>query len=141
MSPAMTIISSSSFWLSMANWMSFTAPKRVSLVLVPSSTTVIFWGLVFAQWAKWWANRWLEITTYSSINPAVSRSSTSQSRIVFSCTLSKGLGKFSVKGYSRVAYPAAKIKHFISFPLHRRFGRYVRRIYQSDRRISLSTPA
>ena len=60
LSPAITSISSSRFSLSIANWISFTAPRRVSLVSVPSSTTVIFWDFVFDYPARF-EDHWSDI--------------------------------------------------------------------------------
>ena len=58
---------------------------------------------IFEEWAE----------GRPSISVIDDGTSTNQSKIVLSPTLSNGFGKFSVKGYKRVAYPAAKIKHFI----------------------------
>ena len=59
------------------------------------------------------ANLWLLMTMYSSMRPVWDMSSMSQSRMGLPETSSRGLGKFSVKGYNRVAYPAAKIIQII----------------------------
>ena len=112
LSPAITSISSSSCSWSMANWMSFTAPSRVSLLEVPSSRMVME-GRPSAHCRKMGANLWLLITTYSSMSPVRDISSMSQSKMGFPATSKRGLGKFSVRGYRRVAYPAARIRHFI----------------------------
>ena len=82
----------------MANWMSRTAPSRVSLESVPSSTTVMGRLCPLAQRSKCVANLWFETTTYSSTRPQVFMSSSSQSRMVLSPTFKRGLGKFSVRG-------------------------------------------
>lgn len=85
LSPAMTSMSSSMPRESIANWMSRTAPRRVSFVTVPSSTTVILSsGRPAAQSRKCAANLWFVMTTYSSIAPEVLMSSISQSRMALS---------------------------------------------------------
>ena len=48
-----------------------------------------------------------EMSLYHIIKPEID----------FSPTFRSGLGKFSVSGYKRVAYPAAKIKHFILYSI------------------------
>lgn len=114
LSPAMTSMSSSSPRESIANWMSRTAPRRVSFVEVPSSTTVILSsGRPAAHSTKCPANLWLEMTAYSSTAPEVLMSSISQSRMALSRTLSSGFGKFrqrvEPRGITRGKYQAFHI--------------------------------
>ena len=93
----------------MANWMSFTAPRRVSLDDVPSSKiengklkieNSFFFS---AHCSKMGANLWLLMMMYSSMSPVWDMSSMSQSRMGLPATSSRGLGKFWVRGYRRVA--------------------------------------
>ena len=95
--------------LSMAYIKSHTAPRRVSLVSVPSSTMVI--GLLqcksFFQSSKIPANLWLVIMICSSISEILSISSNILPKIVFSPIFNNGFGKFLVKSPNLVAYPAA----------------------------------
>ena len=111
----------------MANWMSFTAPRRVSLDDVPSSKTLNFdlcarlcrfasrrtlrsalplcsaKNFKSAQDWKMGANLWLLMMMYSSMRPVWDMSSMSQSSMGLPATSSRGLGKFWVRGYRRVA--------------------------------------
>ena len=113
---AATTNKSSSMWsLSIAYIKSHTAPRRVSLVSVPSSTMVI--GLLqfksFFQSSKMLANLWFVIMICSSISEILSISSNILPKIVFSPIFNNGFGKFLVKSPNLVAYPAAITTHFI----------------------------
>ena len=72
-----------------------------------------------AQSSKIPANLWLVTTMCSLISGMVSMSSSRRSRMVLSPIRSSGLGKFSVSGYSLVAYPAAITIVFIVYLLGR----------------------
>ena len=124
LSPAITNRSSSA--LSMANSRSRTAPSRPSLVVVPSSMMRIGFlspiasrlsPLAFAHCSKMWANLWLVTTICSLIAGIWSTSSSRRSRMVESPICKRGFGKFSVSGYSRVAYPAAITILFMKYEL------------------------
>ena len=107
---AATTSKSSSMWsLSIAYNKSHTAPRRVSLVSVPSSTMLI--GLLqcksFFQSSKMLANLWFVMIICSSISGILSISSSILPKIVFSPIFNNGFGKFLVKSPNLVAYPAA----------------------------------
>ena len=117
LSAANTMMSSSTLHSLIARRRSFTAPRRVSFVDVPLSIILICLFMLphsfFAQFSKICANLWFVTIMCSSIFGNLSSSAKILPSIVLLPIFSSGFGKFSVKGYRRVAYLAAIIMFFI----------------------------
>src|SRR5262249_4107459 len=109
---------------SSTNWMSPIAPRRPSLVVVPSSWTRI--GVrpsrPPAQSAKSGAKRAFVTTWTASTSRTASSLSQRESSIGRPASGSSGFGTRSVNGRSRVAYPAARTIAFTGALLPERPG-------------------